>query len=100
MLQIYDKDECAPDALNAKQWLISQDIKTEKLVAWVQDDEFYTLLADLNAVKTYLVSYFCGVYETVFLLEPEEAQGLIKRLVEVVGTQQQQGEAKGDEQNL
>ena len=78
MKHIFSKDECAPDAPTASQWLGREGIdwSREVRVSGTYDDTDYKFFASKAApgrpVKFYLKESSCGVFEEVFEFESRE----------------------------
>lgn len=79
MIQLYDKDDCAPDALSAKQWILSQGM--ELLIILSLEGEFCDICYNLcvtSDLRFLLIEFSCGIYETVQELTQEEARKHLK----------------------
>ncbi len=76
MKQIYNKDECAPDATSAIVWLKEKEKEVIRLKniehEFNQDSTEYFFSPSSN--QFYKIEYSCGVYETLYTLTAQELQ--------------------------
>lgn len=91
--RIFSKDECAPDAISAKQFLSEKFGKS-----------YFKIILDVGFIRNdfgdgssvlflhegvyYLIEYSCGVYEDVYTLDKEDvAIEFIKHCAETLDIQ-------------
>lgn len=79
MRKVYVKDECAPDAMSSIEWFLvihgfnnAEQLRNCKIGEKSEEfnDESYVFYCVDN--KIYAFYYSCGVYQEVFLVEPQD----------------------------
>jgi hypothetical protein len=87
MQKIYSKDECAPDAIPAKQWLQSR-FGVKSLYFDVIMPSHYFLRMESGDGSTeifkhngqfYVMEFSCGIYEEVYIASPEEVRQQVEK---------------------